>query len=99
MDGSKWKMRLKWMIWGYPHLWKPSCLRFLGVDVRLCYTGSHESRLSNTYDMCEIHNCSYWLNAIDTFNGFPHGKMFASQWFLPTGKFIVFQIGRSHGSP
>ena len=23
MDGSWWKIPLKWMIWGYPHLWKP----------------------------------------------------------------------------
>ena len=26
MDGLYWKILLKWMIWGYPKLWKPPCL-------------------------------------------------------------------------
>ena len=28
MDGLQGKIPLKWMIWGYPHLWKPSCRVF-----------------------------------------------------------------------
>ena len=26
MDGLQWKTLLKWMIWGYPHFWKHSCV-------------------------------------------------------------------------
>ena len=28
MDGLSWKIPLKWMIWGYPHLWKPPYIQY-----------------------------------------------------------------------